>query len=238
MDDMNHGQLTTGCDIRRRMIRKTARLLAAAILSLCGCTVVNPVVPETGHYYISPDADFSRIGRVVVFELENQTDYANLAMEMTSAVTEALQRKHLFNLRILQQSSELWLDLQLDKTEFTNKELLELRKRLGADGILIGRIAEYKSYPHLMTSMNLKLIDLSSGSMVWGLEQIWDSTDQSVERRMKMYYRDQIRNGFEPLGWQVLVTSPRMFHQFVADEIAQTFPHAAQILRMRPSSGK
>ncbi|NLH15496.1 MAG: hypothetical protein GX455_02845 [Phycisphaerae bacterium] len=204
-------------------------------LILCGCTVVNPVVPETGQYYISPDADFSRIGRVVVFEFENQTEYPFSSTDLTQAVTDGLQRKNLFNLRIIPRDSDLWQDMQLDKSSFTNQELLDIRKRLSADAVLLGRVKGYQPYPHLMSSLHLKLIDLNTGGIFWGLEQIWDSTDQSVQRRMKMYYRDKMGDIYDPLNWQVLITSPREFHKFVADEVAQTLPHAAQILNMRPS---
>ncbi len=204
-------------------------------IGLCGCTVVNPVVPETGQYYINPDADFSRIGRVVVFEFENQTEYPAGSVDLTQAVTEGLQRKNLFNLRIIPRQSEVWQDMRLDKPAFSNQELLDIRKRLSADAILLGRVKGYQPYPHLMSSLNLKLIDLNTGGILWGLEQIWDSTDQSVQRRMKMYYRDKMGSEYEPLNWKVLITSPREFHKFVADEVAQTLPHAAQILNMRPS---
>lgn len=217
---------------------RTLRLGIGAVLSgliLCGCTVVNPVVPETGQYYISPDADFSRIGRVVVFEFENQTEYPSSSTDLTQAVTDGLQRKNLFNLRIIPRNSDLWQDMRLDKSSFTNQELLDIRKRLSADAILFGRVKGYQPYPHLMSSLNLKLIDLSTGGVFWGVEQIWDSTDQSVQRRMKMYYRDKMGQLYDPLNWQVLITSPREFHKFVADEVAQTLPHAAQILNMRPS---
>jgi hypothetical protein len=208
--------------------------LSATILG--GCTIVNPVVPETGHYYINPDADFARISRVVVFEFDNQTEFPASSAELTQAVTDGLQRKNLFSLRIIPRDSEVWQDMQLDKPSFTNPELLDIRKRLSADAILIGHLKEYRSYPHLMASLNLKLIDLNTGGVLWGLEQIWDSTDQSVEKRMKMYYRDKMGSEYKPLDWQVLITSPRAFHKFVADEVAQTLPHAAQILKMRPSS--
>ena len=209
-------------------------VLAATVL--CGCTIVNPVVPETGHYYINPDADFSRISRVVVFEFDNQTEYPSCSADLTRAITDGLQRKNLFSLRIIPRNSEVWQDMQLDKPSFTNQELLDIRKRLSADAILIGHLKEYRSYPHLMASLNLKLIDLNTGGVLWGLEQIWDSTDQSVQKRMKMYYRDKMGSEYEPLNWQVLITSPREFHKYIADEVAQTLPHAAQILKMRPSS--
>jgi hypothetical protein len=218
---------------------RTGSLWIALVLSatvLCGCTIVNPVVPETGHYYINPDADFSRISRVVVFEFENQTEYPSGSADLTQAITDGLQRKNLFSLRIIPRDSDIWQDMQLDKPSFTNQELLDIRKRLSADAILMGHLKEYRPYPHLMASLNLKLIDLNNGGVIWGLEQIWDSTDQSVQKRMKMYYRDKMGDIYAPLNWQVLITSPREFHKFIADEVAQTLPHAAQILKMRPSS--
>jgi hypothetical protein len=61
------------------------------------------------------------------------------------------------------------------------------------------------------------------------MEQVWDSTDRQVELRMKEYYDEEIRRGYQPLDWKIMVTSPRAFNKFVVYEIGQTLPHLVPV---------
>jgi hypothetical protein len=70
--------------------------------------------------------------------------------------------------------------------------------------------------------LRLKIIDLTQGQLLWGLEQIWDSADKTTEQRMKSYFQSQIRAGFAPLNEQLLTVSPIEFFKFVAFEVAET----------------
>ena len=80
--------------------------------------------------------------------------------------------------------------------------------------------------------MHLKLIDLRNGKLLWATEQVWDSTDKKVERRMRLYFNSRMRAGFQPMDWELLITSPRAFNKFVACEIAQTLPQARRYARI------
>ena len=71
--------------------------------------------------------------------------------------------------------------------------------------------------------LNMKMVDLKRGKTSWAMEQVWDSSDKSMEIRMKQYSKDQMRSGYQPLDWQLFITSPRAFNKFIAAEIAQTF---------------
>ncbi len=210
------------------------------ILSLAliagGCTVINPVVPESGHYYINPGSDFASIARVTIFELDNHTDYPSLSGDIASAINRELQKKHLFNTSVLQQSSSEWIDLELDDADYSNEEMSSIGEQLNTDAIIIGSISEYRPYPQMLVSLNLRMLDLRSGQIVWGTEQLWDSTDNNLARRMKVYYRDHMRTGYEPIDWELLYTSPRAFNRFVAYEVAQTFPRASEYMKLRLSS--
>ena len=60
---------------------KTISLLL--VLFSSSCTLYRPVVPETGHYYINPYADFSTVGKTVVFELDNLSTSPGLSTDLT-----------------------------------------------------------------------------------------------------------------------------------------------------------
>ena len=74
-------------------------------------------------------------------------------------------------------------------------------------------------------SLTLKLVDTRSGQLLWAFEDVWDSGDKTVERRMQNYFKNQMRTGYEPINWQILVTSPLAFNGFVAWEVAKTLPN-------------
>jgi len=205
-------------------MNKLKTILLLLLILSSGCRLVRPVVPETGHYYLNRKADFSNVGRVVAFEFSNHSNDMNISTKLTRAVTEALQKKHLFSVKSFSQSDPSWRSLDIDnKASYSMQELLLIRKQLGADAVLFGSISRYRSFPHLTLGVHLKMVDLRSGELLWAIEQLWDSTDQYVERRMRKYYKEHMRSGYEPMSWEVLITSPKAFNKFVVFEIAQTF---------------
>jgi hypothetical protein len=189
-----------------------------------GCRVVKPVIPETGHYYINPDVNFSRVGKVVVFEFENLSSNSTISSTLTDSVTSSLRKLHIFTVTSLNRNDPVWRSLDLGQTDSYSIEQLSLiRRELKSDAVLFGTITQYKPYPHLMLGVHLKMVDLRDGSLLWGIEQVWDSMDQLVERRMKRFYKYNMRSGYEPMDWQLMITSPRAFNQFVVHEICETF---------------
>lgn len=208
--------------------------VSAAVLS--GCSIINPVVPETGHYYINPQSDFPSIGRVVVLECDNSSDYPRLSLDFAQATSQELRKKHLFNVSVLEKSDPSWKRLDLDSASYGLDEMSQMRKELNCDAVIIGKITEYQPYPHMLVGVNMRMIDLRGGMVVWGMEQLWDSTDRQLERRMKVYYSRQMPDIYKPMDWSLLITSPTLFNKFVAYEIALTLPRSDQFLKMRLSS--
>jgi hypothetical protein len=192
-----------------------------------GCTVVRPVMPEVGHYYINPDSEISTVKRVVVFELENESKYPEISKPVTETLAQSMVKRHLFSIWILEKKDPLWRRLDLHyQNYYSNEQLLEIREQLRADAIVFGKIKEYQSYPHLTVGLHMKMVDLRDGQILWATEQLWDSTDRKLEYRMKRYYDNVLKTtGYEPLEWEILTTSPKHFRKFVSYEVAQTLPN-------------
>jgi hypothetical protein len=205
-------------------MNKLKTILLFSLILSSGCRIVKPAVPEVGFYYLNRKVDFANVGKVVVFEFSNSTNDVNISTALTRAVTEALQKKHLFSVKSFSRTDPSWRKLDIDnKSSYSMQELLVIRKQLGADAVMFGSISRYRSFPHLTLGVHLKMVDLRSGELLWAVEQLWDSTDQLVERRMKKFYKEQMRTGYEPMEWEILITSPKAFNKFVVFEIAQTF---------------
>jgi hypothetical protein len=195
-----------------------------------------PITPETGHYYINPTADFESVGKTVIFEFDNFSTAPELSIELTQALTDAVRKRHLFSLSTLYRQEPAWRMLNLQgSASYSLEELSVIKKQLKADAVLFGRISEYYPYPNLLIGMHLKLVDLRNGKLLWATEQVWDSTDKRVERRMRLYFNSQMRAGFQPMDWELLITSPRAFNKFVACEIAQTLPRKRRYAAKVPS---
>lgn len=221
-----------------KTLKTTLSILLLLILPLSqGCIITRPLVPESGHFYINPNADFATVGKTVVFELDNRTANQNITIPLTNAIRDLIQKKHIFSLRTVLRRDQAWRDLDLEEAaSYSIKELAEIRKQLKADAVIFGYISQYIPYPHMMLGLHLKMVDLRTGQLLWALEQVWDSTDRRVERRMKIFYERSMRDGYEPFGWRLMITSPKAFNKFVVDEVAQTLPEGNPYIKQGSSS--
>ena len=105
----------------------------------------------------------------------------------------------------------------------THQQLAEIREHL-TDAIVFGSVNRYSSYPHFLLALHLKMVDLRDASILWALEEVWDSSDKSTQQRIQQYFANQMKTGYEPLNWKILETSPRYFNKFVVYEVARTLP--------------
>ena len=108
------------------------------------------------------------------------------------------------------------------------RQLVALRETLRSNGLLLGTITQYQPYPHMVIGLRLKLLDLTDGQLIWGMEQVWDSTDKSIQKRIKRYFKEQLRSGHAPLNEELVVVSSLNFCKFVAYEVATTFRPPAE----------
>jgi hypothetical protein len=203
------------------------KVLSAAVVLLglwCGCKSERENGAMTNSYYLSPSKDLRRLGRVALAELGNSTSvYPQFPPEMTDALFLAVQKEQLFGLTMIRRDDKDWQTLQenLNSVE-TLRQLAKTRETLRCNALLMGTVTQYKPYPHLVIGLRLQLLDLTDGQLVWGLEQVWDSADQSVQKRIRAYAKGQVRSGAEPIREELVAVSTLSFAKFVAYEAART----------------
>jgi hypothetical protein len=174
-------------------------------------------------YYINPYKDLNTLGRVALVELDDDSGYPTISADVTKALFVALQKKQIFGVTVVPHDDPEWRGLQenLDSLQALQK-LLTMREMLKCNGLLVGTITEYQPYPRMAIGLRLKLVDLTDGQLLWGLEQVWDTADQSIEERVEEYTRKQTRSGAASLRQELVVVSALRFAKFVAYEVAQT----------------
>ncbi|MBN2511363.1 MAG: hypothetical protein JXB18_00360 [Sedimentisphaerales bacterium] len=209
---------------------KTLILCTAVMagLTLMGCSKVieQKSVPPSGHFYLDKTADFSSIGRVAILELENQSvSQADLAKVLTQELNDGIGKKHLFSIQTVYHNDIAWQSLELDRIKtFSLQDWAMVRKQLKIDALIFGTITRYRSYPQFLVALNIKMMDLRDGRLLWAIEDVWDSTDKNTELRIREFYETQMRTGYQPMEWQVVLNSPKAFHKYVIYEVTRTLP--------------
>ncbi|MBP8909933.1 MAG: hypothetical protein KBI32_00335 [Phycisphaerae bacterium] len=196
--------------------------LAATLGPICGCESVNDD-GMAGAYFLDPSKDLRALGRVALVELDNRSAYPPISEEITEALYLEIQKQQLFGLTVVRQNDPAWRSLQenLDTLQ-AMRQLVVLRETLRSNGLLLGTITQYQPYPHMVIGLRLKLLDLTDGQLIWATEQVWDSTDRGIQKRIRKYYSGQLKFSTAPLKEELVVVSSLNFCKFVAYEVAAT----------------
>jgi hypothetical protein len=199
-------------------------LLPALALGLVGgCQSGSDDIGMAGSYFLDENKDLGTIGRVALVEMDNMSSYPQIAAEMTEALHLEIQKQQLFGMTVIRQDDPAWRSLQENLNSLqAMRQLVVLRETLRSNGLLVGTITQYQPYPHMVIGLRLKLLDLTDGQLIWGLEQVWDSTDKSIQKRIRKYFKQQMRSGPTPLNEELVVVSSLNFCKFVAYEVAAT----------------
>jgi hypothetical protein len=213
----------------RQRLRAASRkswgiILLLLVVILSGCRTHSSSAPVSDYYYLNPNNKLITIGRVAIVELDNDSSYPQISADVTQALYQALQKRQVFGLTVVRQHDPSWRSLQLDRdSTYTLEKLLAIREALRCDGVLLGTVTEYRPYPHMAVGLRMKLLDLRGGQLQWALEQVWDSADKTIEKRIKSYFKSEKRSGFAPLHEKLAAVSPLEFIKFVSYEVAGTF---------------
>jgi hypothetical protein len=191
----------------------------------CGCDSGDGVAPQPAGarpHYANPRKEISRIARIVLVEPMNLSADPQIPVTFTSALSSAMERKSLFGQTVVYRKDPSFAKYQMDYEKYPLETLKELRNAFGCDAILTGTIRDYRTYPRMTISVRLRLVDLTDGDLIWAVEQVWDSTDKELSARMKGFFEQEMRGGYEPLNWKVGLVSPNVFNKFVCYEIGET----------------
>ena len=188
-----------------------------------GCNSFTNTSEPANYYYQNPNKGISSVGRIAIVELQNESNYPQMSTDITDALFQALQKKQVFGLSIVRQRDPLWKSLQLQPdTTYSLEEMAAMRQTLKCDGVLIGTITDFKPYPHTAVGLRLKLIDLSDGELLWGLEQVWNSSDKITENKIKRYLKETKGSNSNNADERITLISPIEFIRYVSFEVAQT----------------
>jgi hypothetical protein len=167
--------------------------------------------------------NLSAIKSVCLVELQNKTSYPQISEDVTESLHQSLQKKQWFSLSLLKQTDATWKALEVrPDSAYTLEQLMTAHKLVNTDALLIGTVTSYSPYPHMAMSLQLKLVDLRTGKVIWAIQQIWDSADKATQERIKKYFNQQLHSDFSPIGEHLAALSPINFVKFITYEVTET----------------
>ncbi len=213
-----------------------AALALAGALAGCSQPPPPPRVAPIGFALPSPRV-VAGLRRVVFVELHGgRACSPGIARSTTHALADAVAARKLFHVDVLHREDAACRDLPLDRLDaLTLEELSLIRKTLRCDAVMFGRITRFAPFPRMQLGLYVKLLDLKKGMLAWGVDHVWDSTEREVERRIQWYFCTEVRDGYEPIGHDLVLKSPRAFQRFVSHEAAGTLPEGRARSRRKAS---
>ncbi|MCD4823774.1 MAG: hypothetical protein K8S55_04150 [Phycisphaerae bacterium] len=169
------------------------------------------------------DRGIKHVSRVVFVQLADDVGYPAIAQRMTETLCDTMQRQGRFHVDIVPATHSDLRDLDMIKREpYTIAELISIRKSLRCDAILFGRMSSYRPYPGTQIGLFLRLVDLKDGELIWAVDDVWDTTDRKVAKRIKRFYFDEMRDTYDPAKAEMGIMSTSGFQKFVSYEIVET----------------
>ena len=202
--------------------------------SITGCVVsdMEGVVRETFYtkkydtinYHKSEEYLNSRLHRVLLlpFTVESQRD--KVVDEVTDAFYIELQKSGKFEIivpqgfqDILSQQNDIW-----NRGLIRSETIEEAKKRYKVDALIFGTITQYQPYEPPVLGIKIGMFSAISGNIMWSSDAIFDSSDASVVKLVKTYYKEHYKRKQSLYDWKIILLSMKRYAQFVAYHMVDT----------------
>jgi len=202
--------------------------------SITGCVVsdMEGVVRETFYtkkydtinYHKSEEYLNSRLHRVLLlpFTVESQRD--KVVDEITDAFYIELQKSGKFEIIVPQGFQDI-LALQNDiwnRGLIRSETIEEAKRRYKVDALIFGTITQYQPYEPPVLGIKIGMFSAISGNIMWSSDAIFDSSDASVVKLVKTYYKEHYKRKQSLYDWKIILLSMKRYAQFVAYHMVDT----------------
>ncbi len=200
-------------------------LLSFAAISNVGCI---PLLVQREFksisFYKSDEYNNTGVHRVLLVPFTFETNREKVINEVTEAFSIELQKSAKFDI-VLPRGFPEELLLQNDlwgKGLVRAETVIEAKKRFKVDAIIFGTITHYKPYEPPILGMKVGMFSTVTGNVIWTADTILDSSEATVVRLVKTYYRTNYQRKQSLYGWKIILLSMKRYAQFVAHQVIAT----------------
>ena len=200
-------------------------LLSFAAISNVGC--ISLLVQrefKSISFYKSDEYNNTGVHRVLLVPFTFETNREKVVNEVTEAFSIELQKSAKFDIVLphgfpeeLLLQNDLW-----NKGLVRAETVIEAKKRFKVDAIIFGTITHYKPYEPPILGMKVGMFSTVTGNVIWTADTILDSSEATVVRLVKTYYRTNYQRKQSLYGWKIILLSMKRYAQFVAHQVITT----------------
>ncbi len=201
-------------------------LLTLTIITGCVVSDVESIIHEkyytkefdTINYHKSEEYINTKLHRVLLlpFTVESQRD--KVVNEVTDAFYIELQKSAKFEIivpqgfqDILSQQNDIW-----NRGLIRSETIEEAKRRYNVDAIMFGTITQYQPYEPPVLGIKIGMFSAVSGNIMWSSDAIFDSSEASVIKLVKTYYKEHYKRKQSLYDWKIILLSMKRYAQFVA----------------------
>ncbi len=199
-------------------------LLFMAIMGIQGCEMPTRMVESPVSFYKSGEYNNSYVQRVLLVPFTYETGREKVVKEVTEAFFVELQKNakydvvmpHEFHEAFLKQD-DLWV-----KGLVRPETIIEAKKRYQVDAIMFGTITHYKPYEPPVLGIKMSMFSTTSGNVIWNSDTIFDSSEATITKLAKIYYKENFQEKQSLYGWKLILLSSERYAQFIAHHVVAT----------------
>jgi len=206
--------------------------IVVVLAALTGCADNPPAAAWSMDHYLASPAELMRVRSVAFVELASPLADAPRAQLLGQSLYEDVQHRGLFSVQYVARDDFRCRSLPLDvNRQMDYRQMQQIRQALGCDAIILGEMSHFQQYPRARAGLHLCMVDLREGTVLWAVKHAWDGSDRETTRRIRKYWRENVRDGYEPANEDLVQMSPHWFLKFVSHEAVSTLPTRDELLR-------
>jgi hypothetical protein len=208
--------------------------LLLALLLLPGCAtrpccdyVIGPSYRPTNIYGAdSPlPANLRRVA-ILPLRLDAETSELEAGQTMLDPVLkDELAKAGRFEVvRVSPEELQAWTE----RKNWSTAELLptnlltQLREQRGCDAVLFAELTRFHAYPPLVIGWNLKLVESTSGQILWAADEVFDAGQEAVANGARRYSWHHSYLCGAPSDPRFILLSPTSFGHYSAETLLAT----------------
>ena len=212
----------------------TAQRLIFVTLLAISTTACGRSEPLSFAQWVAPELEQVRRIVVVPFQTPDASDKAQIVARNLGA---HLRRQGTFEVMLLKPGDvpQLSNDGAWDSNRIAPASLRALSATYNCDAVLIGRIDRWQPYDPVAIGLQVHLIEVGTGNVVWSVGGDFDSRNQNVQDAIEIWWQSTGGQAQASVsGWRVTLSSPSIFSDWLAAALVSAIP---QPEKQQPQKG-
>jgi len=99
-----------------------------------------------------------------------------------------------------------------------------LQEAVGCEAVLFSHLRPYHAYKPLVIGWTFQLVDVQAKSILWSVDEVFDSSEAPVAKAAQAYGRQHLEEGNHREDASSILSSPTQFSQYTLSAVLETLP--------------